>query len=138
MPKKIIIVALVFLSLACTSEKSQEEITQDSLRHEEAAAKVKIMLDSLKSLPPRLSLIETIRQNESVTEAVITKGKVLAVAVLDNGMDKRPMAQLYCNMAKEHGQQINMVKILDARDAEFNVGPEGSPYGTVLAKVFCN
>ena len=39
------------------------------------------------------------------------------------------MAQLYCRMAKDMGYDIEMVKILDAMDAEFNVGPEGSPFG---------
>ncbi|WP_139261216.1 hypothetical protein [Bacteroides luti] len=79
------------------------------------------------------ALLDAIKENQSVGNAIITDVGMLAVSVVDNGMDKTPMAKMYLRMAKEYGVDIKGVKLLDASDATFE---QGAAYGKELAKEF--
>jgi len=131
---KYILIPVFFLLFACSCTDEKQDQSNRALAAKRARAATDSILANARAQPTLLDLILT---NDAVTEAVITSSNVLVVAVKDNGQDKAPMAELYCRMARENGDKIGMVKILDAMDAEFNVGPEGSPYGTTLATSFC-
>lgn len=81
------------------------------------------------------SFLSEVKENQNIYNALITDANFLAISVMNDGMDKTPMARSYCIRAAQRGIKLSGVKILDASNAKFE---RGAAYGTELAKSFCN
>lgn len=81
------------------------------------------------------TLLTTVKQNSAVMDATITNVGFLYIAVLNDGINKDPMAVYHCRLAKEKNIGISAVKIVDF--TTFEKG-EGWAKGKELGKSFCN
>jgi len=89
---------------------------------------------ALQSLE-RENFISEIQENSSILKASITNQDFLYIAIINDGLDKTPMATYYCRLAKSKNIYLSAVKIIDIQGSTF---AEGQVSGNELGKSFCN
>ncbi len=82
------------------------------------------------------ALMNEVKAEPKVKEAVLTNANVLYVAVEDNGSPRDGYASYFCETIKEHKADVKMVKVVEYGTME---SPEAdNAYGKLLGQSICN
>jgi hypothetical protein len=81
------------------------------------------------------SLLELINQEPKVKEAIITDSNVLYVSVEDDGTKRNGFANYLCELVKEKGSDIMLVKVVKVNSTK---DPKrDNAYGVLLGESVC-
>ena len=80
-------------------------------------------------------IVRLAKNNSSVIDAIVTDVNILYIAVLNDGVDKKPMAVYYCRLAKEKLIPLAAVKIVDYTTYESG---DGWAKGKELGISYCD
>lgn len=124
-----------YLNSQTDAERTMNKVREDSLDVYSDSLANDYKDNKILSSQSSDDFLKEVKENQNIYNAAITDANFLAISVMNDGMDKTPMARSYCIRAAQRGIKLSGVKILDASDAKFETG---AAYGTELAKSFCN
>lgn len=91
--------------------------------------------NSGRSSDSNQSLLEMVRKEPKVKEAIITDANVLYVSVLDDGTKRDGYASYLCELVRETKSSVNRVKVVKVNST--NDPKRENSYGVLLGESWC-
>lgn len=121
--------------------KNGSDEAESKLSSEEKLKQLENKLEELGSNPDNNSkkskgdLLEAVRKEPKVKEAIITDARVLYVSVIDDGTKRDGYASYLCELVREYGSNVNMVKVVKVNSIK---DPNrDNAYGVLLGEAYC-